>query len=373
MPVGFDLIVCSEVLYYVGDVEALRATAKKIAGALAPGGVFITAHSRVVSDEPDRTGYAWDVPFGAQTIIDAFSDTAPLRLIRELRTPLYRIALFEAGTTNQSPEVETVGFELPVPEIAAHIVWSNAPRPSGSVARKPGSSAVPTRLPILMYHHVAPDGAAERKRLRVHPDAFEQQLRYLRECGFTSMTLEDWRDVVEGRNTRPVRPVLLTFDDAYVDFAEYAWPLLRRYGFSASLFVATGSVGGRNIWDSGNADERVLDWSTLRRLRDRGVAIGSHSVTHARLTGLSAADIAREAIESRLALERELDISVRTLAYPYGDEDEVVHHLTAAAGYLHGLTCRPGSATRRDSWLTLPRIEVTGFDDLPGFIAKLAP
>jgi peptidoglycan/xylan/chitin deacetylase (PgdA/CDA1 family) len=375
LPRDFDLIVCSEMLYFVGDLEALRATAQKIAGALRAGGVFITAHARVVSDESDATGYAWDMPFGAATIIDVFSSTAPLRLVRELRTPLYRIALFEAGTIGHGPpEVTKVNFELPLPEIAAQIVWSATPQQTALVSRHPRSSPKPTHLPILMYHHVAPAGDAARTRYRVHPDALEAQLRYLRDCGFTSVGLEGWRDVVEGRSKHPARPVLLTFDDAYVDFEEYAWPLLRRYGFSAALFVVAGTVGGSNCWDKDASAERLLDWLALRRLHEQGVTIGAHSVTHPRMTELPTSEIARELIESRASLERELGVPVRTFAYPFGDEDEVVQHLTGAAGYLHGLSCRPGhSATRRDSWLALPRIEVTGFDDLPSFIAKLAP
>ena len=89
------------------------------------------------------------------------------------------------------------------------------------------------------------------------------------------------------------------------------------------------------------------------------------------MTGLSPADIAREAIGSREEIERRLGGAVSSFAYPYGDEDDVVHHLVGAAGFEYGLTCRPGSAHRRDPWLALPRIEVAGSDDLRAFIAKL--
>lgn len=81
--------------------------------------------------------------------------------------------------------------------------------------------------------------------MRVRPDALEAQLRYLRDCGFTSVSLEDGCDLVKGRRKHPARPVLLTFDDAYVDFEEHAWPLLSRYGFNALLFVVDGFSGCR--------------------------------------------------------------------------------------------------------------------------------
>jgi hypothetical protein len=89
------------------------------------------------------------------------------------------------------------------------------------------------------------------------------------------------------------------------------------------------------------------------------------------MTGLSPADIAREALVSREEIERRIGVTVSSFAYPYGDEDDVVRHLVGAAGFEYGLTCRPGSAHRRDSWLALPRIAVSGSDDLRAFIAQL--
>jgi peptidoglycan/xylan/chitin deacetylase (PgdA/CDA1 family) len=149
--------------------------------------------------------------------------------------------------------------------------------------------------------------------------------------------------------------------------------LIKHYRFGALLFVVTGRVGGINTWDSGATDERLLDWSALRRLRDDGVEIGSHSVTHPRLTGVSPSCIAEQGVESRAMLQRELGINARSFAYPWGDEDEVVRHLIGASGYDYGLSCRPGLAARGHDWLALPRVEVTGFDTLSSFIAKLAP
>ena len=377
----YDLIVCSEVLYYVGDIHALRALAKRITKALVPGGIFLTAHARLVVDEPDHAGFNWDVPFGSATIMDVFSATAPLRIIRELRTPLYRIGAFQRVTDSQvvSATVENAECELPAAEIAANIVWPGSPAQkavlraaSGSV-RATSPTATARHMPILMYHRVAPEASSTRVRYCIKPDQLESQLHYLRECGFTSVSLDGWRDRVEQRTTQPSRPIVLTFDDGYTDFEEHAWPLIKHYGFSALLFVVTGRVGGINTWDDAATDEHLLDWAALRRLRDDGVVIGSHSVTHPRLTGVSADRIAAECVESRAVLQRELGVSVHSFAYPWGDEDEVVRHLAGASGYEYGLSCRPGLAARGDDWLSLPRVEMTGFDTLSTFIAKLAP
>jgi peptidoglycan/xylan/chitin deacetylase (PgdA/CDA1 family) len=321
-------------------------------------------------------------------LIDTFSSIPSLCHVREVRTPLYRIAEFRAtvDAARAAPEIiESDEVVLPSPAVAAHIVWKerpatpdgvSAPARSGERLGERARVSPPRRrlhLPILMYHQVAPSNSAEQARTRVTPAMFERQLRYLRECGFASVTLLDWQEMLEGRRPMAERPVIITFDDGYADFAEHAWPILRSNDFGAMLMVVTGRVGGTNSWDQGREGTRLLDWESIARLQKDGVEIGAHSVTHRRMTALTPTEMAREAFESRAAIERCLHAPVLSFAYPFGDEDEVVRHIVGAAGFTYGLSCRPGLSARTDPWLALPRIEVTGFDDLPTFIGKLAP
>ncbi len=229
------------------------------------------------------------------------------------------------------------------------------------------------RLPILMYHRVAPEGVAVRDRYRMAPARFEEQLRYLHDSGYRSVTLEEWRRAAERRRPLPGRAVLFTFDDGYRDFQDQAWPLLRRYGFGATVFLVTGSVGRWNTWDESRGDEEpLLEWDAIRLLHAQGVEFGAHSVSHRPLSLLSPEEIAAEALRSRLTIERELGGRVTAFAYPYGDEDPVIHHLVGAAGFGYGLTCRPTTADGSMPMLVLPRLEVRGSDDLATFAAKLA-
>ena len=89
------------------------------------------------------------------------------------------------------------------------------------------------------------------------------------------------------------------------------------------------------------------------------------------MTGLTPSEIAAEAIRCRVVLERALGRPVTTFAYPHGDTDPIVQHLVGASGFQAGFTCQPTRAGFRDSPLALPRIEVSGEDDLSAFIAKL--
>ncbi len=228
------------------------------------------------------------------------------------------------------------------------------------------------RLPILMYHRVAPTGPRARERWRVTPDAFSEQLAALAAHGYCSIQLADWQRAMEQGRPLPPRPVLLTFDDGYDDFAEHAWPMLQRHGFGALAFIVTGCVGTHNSWDADASSEALMDWTQIRALRDAGVAFGAHSVLHRRFTTMTPAEAFEEAARSRLRLEDELQLPIDTFAYPYGAEDPVIRHIVGAAGFQFGLSVRSGAARRNAPWLALPRIEVTNEDSAETLLSRLA-
>ena len=228
------------------------------------------------------------------------------------------------------------------------------------------------RLPILMYHRIAPTGAASLARYRVTPEAFEGQLRYLHGAGYYSVSLEDWRLAMRNKEPLPGRAVMLTFDDGFMDFMIHAWPLLRLYGFSAIVFLVAEEIGGTNRWDRVHGEEvPLLGWKQIRHLRDEGIEFGSHSASHRPLTALSPTEIVREGARSRAILERGLGLPVRSFAYPHGAENQVTRHLIGACGYIFGISCQPGFSGFSDPLLALPRIEVAGSDTLEEFVIKL--
>ncbi len=372
LPGTFDLIVCSEVLYYAGTMEKLRVVAEKIAAALEPGGLFVTAHAHILADEPRHAGFDWDLPFGAKRISDVLGRIRELRLVRELRTPLYRVQLYEKRPrprfwfTGSRPE-RIVLAQQPTevsPHAAARVRWPG----TAPAARPQADDAVTIRLPVLMYHHVASAGATGRVRYCVPPAQFEDQLRRLADRGYRSVSLAEWRRAMDARRPLAGRGVTLTFDDGFVDFRDHAWPLLQRHGFAATVFLPTDRVGDASRWDAAVGDVApLLDWKDIRALRDEGVEFGSHSATHAALTSLSPTEIAREALRSRIALEEQLESPVAAFAYPYGEVDRVVEALVGACGYVYGLTCEERPAELCDRLLALPRLEVRGDMDAAAF------
>ena len=231
---------------------------------------------------------------------------------------------------------------------------------------------VTAKLPILMYHRISPNGSRPQARYCVTPESFEEQLNYLRDSGYYSVSPEVWQKAIETKQPLPGRAIFITFDDGYLDFASYAWPLLKKYGFGATVFLVTEEVGGYNQWDTAYGETvPLLGWKEIRQLHLEGVSFGSHSVTHSYLTALSSSDVVREGIQSRMILERELNMPIKSFAYPYGDVNPVVQHLIGACGYLFGFSCRPGLSHFQDPLLALSRIEVKGTDNFEQFVRQL--
>ena len=290
------------------------------------------------------------------------------------------IAPHEVAKTPQQPSIQRPAIARTVlrrvareiSKVSSHAATIPPPQPQPPVSQPASPIVTSDHIPVLMYHRVSPTGAKHMTRYRVTPEAFEAQLVHLREAGYQSVGVDELTRAIEARLPLAGRRVLLTFDDAYVDFAENAWPLLQRYGFSAILFVVSGCTGKTNAWDRRLGEELpLLGWGALRELQAAGVTIGAHSVTHPPLTGLAPREVAYEAAHSRRVIQQELGVPVHTFAYPYGDRDEAIERIAAACGFTLGFTCRSYPLHVNDPPLSLPRIEVEGSDDLTTFIRKL--
>ena len=372
----YNLIICSEVLYYVGSREQLKKVAQKMAAALQSGGFLIMAHAHQVVDEPNSPGFDWGLPFGAKAISDTFSSLPSLQLVREIRTPLYRIQLFQHhrtfplfGSKKQKPEIINVPQPAPVPASVANTVRWNGGEPYKETAEP----IVTRQLPILMYHRVAPEGAGHMSRYRIAPAAFEEQLQYLRDSGYYSISLQEWLTAMLARHPLPGKAIILTFDDGYADFYDYAWPLLKKYGFSATVFLVSDCIGKTNSWDNAYGEEvPLMGWEHIRPLQKEGVEFGSHSASHPLMTALPLTEIVRQGAAARAVLEHNLGTPVNTIAYPYGDTDAIVTRLLGGCGYTIGVSCREGLSTFLDDPMSLPRIEVKGTDSLQEFIIKIS-
>ncbi len=184
---------------------------------------------------------------------------------------------------------------------------------------------------VLMYHAVA-DGPDDPHRIQVTPERFRRQMAWLHRRGRCGVSL----------GSLPDRPgaVGLTFDDGYADFAETVVPILVDLGFTATVYVVAGRLGGTNDWDDGPA-RRLMTVDQVRKVAAAGMEVASHTLTHPRLPDLPDDGLARELRGSRTQLEDVLDAPVTGFAYPYGEFGPREARAVAASGYRYAAAIDP--------------------------------
>ncbi len=208
--------------------------------------------------------------------------------------------------------------------------------------------------PVLYYHRVGPFRPGAPRKMTVTPENFKSQMHFLRRNRIPVLTLDA---VLAGG-----KGVALTFDDGFLDCMEHALPTLRALKFPATFFIVAGSVGGTDAWMrvTPMPEERIMGWDDLGRLREAGMRIGSHSMTHAVLSR-------EEVFESRRLLEERLGEAVEHFAYPRGE------HTPQAVGWVKEAGYRAGWATKSgtEDPFTRRRLPVSASATIADFGARL--
>lgn len=230
-----------------------------------------------------------------------------------------------------------------------------------------------TNAIVLCYHALSPTWDAD---LSTTPERFEEQVAMLVRRGYRGVTFSEAVRAEPGDRTLAV-----TFDDAYRSVLELARPILDRFELPATVFAPTAGIDaarpldwpGIDQWHRGPNETELMpmSWDELRMLATAGWEIGSHTVTHPRLTRLDDATLSDELTRSKAACEQQLGSPCTSLAYPYGDFDARVVAATAGAGYGAAATLpRRLSPAGALQW---PRIGVYRADDERRFRVKVSP
>lgn len=200
---------------------------------------------------------------------------------------------------------------------------------------------------ILTFHSLDRTGSV----ISFDPEAFRAAMEALREAGVSVVGLRE--------ALRRPGSIALTFDDAFVNFADEAWPVLARLNLPATLFVVTGHAGGHNDWPgqpSGIPRLPLLDWPRLRELAAAGVELGAHSHTHPDLRALAPAQLIDELSLPARIIEEQTGFHPTAYAYPSGLANATVRSRTAA---LYEVACGTGLGywTGREPLHDLPRLD----------------
>ena len=234
--------------------------------------------------------------------------------------------------------------------------------------RAPAADDHPRRVPVLMYHSVATRATAPFREFVVDPTTFADHMAALVDGGYEPMTVSAY---VSGSGVGVRKPVILTFDDGFLDFHESVLPLLTEAGLPATLYVPTAYVGGTSRWlaPEGESDRAMMSWGAIAEAAASGVEIGSHSRTHPQLDLLPIQRMRAEIRDSRSELEDRLQQPVRSFAYPFGYFNAAVKDAVDRAGYRSACAVRDVASTTADPlavtrWTVRHGLDAAGLLDL---------
>lgn len=221
----------------------------------------------------------------------------------------------------------------------------------------PDLNAIPEgiEVPILMYHAVS-DNCWGIQDLFVSPSEMEKQLAYLKDNSYTTITFEDFPRLDEIE-----KPVMLTFDDGYLDNYTELFPLLEKYQAKATIFIITDAI----------YSEKYLKADNIKELSDSGlVSIQSHTVTHAKLDELNEEKLVSEMENSRLAVCRLTGKEPFVLCYPSGSNSTLSREV-AERYYSFGLLMNGGRYTTGDDRFMIPRCYISRSTDINSFASMI--
>lgn len=227
---------------------------------------------------------------------------------------------------------------------------------------------------VLMFHRIVPDDMRIRgAQICLPVSMLRQKLKFLERHGFTAITLRDYQLYVKGKLFLPARPIILTFDDGYLDTFELAFPLLQEFGMKGVVFVLGDRNAHTNVWDSADVSPRarLMGDKEILALHRAGFEIGSHTLTHADLTTLSREQAWEEISRSRQLLEILLNDAVRAMAYPFGRLTPSLKAMVREAGYSFGCGAWSGPlAFHRDPY-EIRRILIHERNGMTGFAVQV--
>jgi peptidoglycan/xylan/chitin deacetylase (PgdA/CDA1 family) len=220
-----------------------------------------------------------------------------------------------------------------------------------------------------------PKNKSKFNRLRVTPNEFEKQLKWLKKNNFQSFTLSELVSLKEV----PSKSVVITFDDGYEDNITNALPLLKKYNFKATVYIVLNRF--EQNWatdkdlnkssDELNQENMLSDKQVKEMINSGLIEIGSHTLNHVNLPSLNASKKLDEIRKSKEEIEKKFDIKCNSFAYPFGFFDEESILYSKEAEYTNATTTVKGVYTKKFSNFEIPRIMVSGRQGIYAFILKM--
>ena len=212
-------------------------------------------------------------------------------------------------------------------------------------------------IPILLYHHVHPDPPSLDYWIDV--ENFEDQMQILSDLGYHTVTPTQLRQAILQGLQLPQKPVIITFDDGNEDNYEYAFPIMQKFGFIGVAYIVANRIGA----------DGFLSAEQLKEIAAAGWEIGSHSMTHTDLADVTPVELREELLDSRLRLEREIGVEVRSFAYPFGSFVSTLGSKVENYGYRTAMGLGKKTLHDQNTLYYLDRITIHGTMTLEEFVS----
>ncbi len=202
--------------------------------------------------------------------------------------------------------------------------------------------------PILMYHSIAPNDSGSL--LVVAPQIFEDQMEYLSRHQYKVVSLDDFLDAKNSRNM-----LALTFDDGYEDNYLYAYPILKKYQFPATIFLVTDWIGKKGY----------LTWNQIEEMEQHGISFGNHTETHAYLPSMTDPDCRKEIISAQTMLQKKIRHPSSVFCYPFGAYTPALQTFLKDFGFRAALATSIDGESALDDLYAFRRIRISNSAQLP--------
>jgi peptidoglycan/xylan/chitin deacetylase (PgdA/CDA1 family) len=220
------------------------------------------------------------------------------------------------------------------------------------------STDVQIRVPILYYHQVA-EGISPKQG--IYPNVFEVQVDYLRRKGYQSIGFEDLANSLLTGHPLPHRPVIISFDDGYLNTYTTAYPILKKAGFTATTFIVSGFIGELCTWEGCEGNEApLMTREQILIMSADGFTFGGHTQAHKKLVNISKEEAKIDIEQGKKDLENLLQKRVSAFAFPYGDFNNQVVSLVKECGFITARTVHTDNTHRREDLLKLRCVKING-------------
>ena len=230
-------------------------------------------------------------------------------------------------------------------------------------------------VPVIMYHRVINNSEDEGVHgTYIYENIFREHMQYLKDKNYTVITFKDL-DKISWRNRfeKDKKYIILTFDDGYKDNYDLAFPILKEFGFKATIFLMGSST--YNEWDVKASSEKefpLMSVDMIKEMQDYGIEFGAHTFNHPKINTLSNDEIEHQIIDVKKPLEEKIGREIITFAYPYGILNDYAKEMAKKAGYTFALATDSGSVCLSDDLYQIRRIAIFPNTNLFSFKRKVA-